>query len=715
MAGKQEDVDDDNMPLGSLATLHKDSRKPANKQPGSQAADQEPTQATDAGGSGSTVGRPRRATRSASLKSPADGPTSEPRVTRAKAGRGRGGKSDLLRSASEAGDSDADPNTPRGGVSGPAAAALARKNSRNRGAAKGQAQAQGQERDPDAQDEVKREASAPEGQAGPVEESQETPAAQGSKRRPRRGSDAGKAGSKAEAEALPEGSSRDASAEPAVPAGRTAAHPATTPIDRLRAHSAALQGEAGATAGSQENALSADAGDGDGAAAAEDPLPDAEPDTQGKKGTKRQLSRRHSSRAVHKPATYSPSRETKPKSEPRPRRGKPAVADEAAAGEPEAEAEVKDGQMPDAGKAEPPAADAAEDLHVNEAQEKEASGPDAGTHPGDPRDAYEPEAGDEHESPVRLKPGQSITRKRANKRKKDDEPVGYDEAQELSASAKKHKAKKRSKEPAPEQPAFEPDEDYLDDPENLRQAKKKRDAIHRLEASYREAQEAATKLADQVDALLEQCGDVEVTLDILKDTGLGRDIARVAKQRQQVSEHLAERGAKARSLVDKWRSLTLGGGKPSKAKSASAEPKAASAAQPSTTEPPSGPAADDARPTAGAAGTAVEDQAAVRPASKAAAAATARLTSGDLHSLGDDTRDKGVSILTYALTPPLALTPEEAAKQLEAALFDKYAENGAADVLYRRRLHALWSYLSPESCHVIAELRSELLEDMAVD
>ena len=95
-------------------------------------------------------------------------------------------------------------------------------------------------------------------------------------------------------------------------------------------------------------------------------------------------------------------------------------------------------------------------------------------------------------------------------------------------------------------------------------------------------------------------------------------------------------------------------------------------------------------------------------------------------------REKAIALLAHALTPPNALPPEEAARRLEAALHERYAqrqqkgtpaENGAvggrtaaagcngADpgAAYLRRLRVLWDWLLPGSPVECPHLRQRFL------
>ena len=73
---------------------------------------------------------------------------------------------------------------------------------------------------------------------------------------------------------------------------------------------------------------------------------------------------------------------------------------------------------------------------------------------------------------------------------------------------------------------------------------------------------------------------------------------------------------------------------------------------------------------------------------------------------GSNVRDKALGILLHALTPDEALSREEAAKKLEAALYATCANGKAAGrsgqpaepgVTYMRRLRVLWSWLDASS------------------
>ena len=78
---------------------------------------------------------------------------------------------------------------------------------------------------------------------------------------------------------------------------------------------------------------------------------------------------------------------------------------------------------------------------------------------------------------------------------------------------------------------------------------------------------------------------------------------------------------------------------------------------------------------------------------------------------GSAVRDKALRILLQALSPDEALSREEAARQLEAALYTS-CSNGKATgqpaepgVTYMRRLKVLWSWLDGSSPHRSPELK----------
>ncbi|KAL0035447.1 hypothetical protein WJX77_006587 [Trebouxia sp. C0004] len=84
-------------------------------------------------------------------------------------------------------------------------------------------------------------------------------------------------------------------------------------------------------------------------------------------------------------------------------------------------------------------------------------------------------------------------------------------------------------------------------------------------------------------------------------------------------------------------------------------------------------------------------------------------TAGQPH--GDSVRGKAVAILGLALTSPTDLTPQEAAVALEAAVFAQFAEHGEPGMRYKRRLHALWSYLrGTDQAPAVSQLRQKVLQ-----
>ena len=88
-------------------------------------------------------------------------------------------------------------------------------------------------------------------------------------------------------------------------------------------------------------------------------------------------------------------------------------------------------------------------------------------------------------------------------------------------------------------------------------------------------------------------------------------------------------------------------------------------------------------------------------------------------SAGSAVRDKALEILLRALTPDEALSREEAAKKLEAALYAS-CTNGKATgqsgqpaepgVTYMRRLRVLWSWLDGSSPHRSPGLKRLFIE-----
>ena len=81
---------------------------------------------------------------------------------------------------------------------------------------------------------------------------------------------------------------------------------------------------------------------------------------------------------------------------------------------------------------------------------------------------------------------------------------------------------------------------------------------------------------------------------------------------------------------------------------------------------------------------------------------------------GSAVRDKALQILLQALSPDEALSREEAARQLEAALYTSCSSGKAAGqhgqpaepgVTYMRRLKVLWSWLDGSSPHRSPELK----------
>ncbi len=82
-------------------------------------------------------------------------------------------------------------------------------------------------------------------------------------------------------------------------------------------------------------------------------------------------------------------------------------------------------------------------------------------------------------------------------------------------------------------------------------------------------------------------------------------------------------------------------------------------------------------------------------------------------------RDKALEILLRALTPDEALSREEAAKKLEAALYASCTNGKAAGqsgqpaepgVTYMRRLRVLWSWLDGSSPHRSPGLKRLFIE-----
>ncbi|KAL0044400.1 hypothetical protein WJX82_004103 [Trebouxia sp. C0006] len=246
--------------------------------------------------------------------------------------------------------------------------------------------------------------------------------------------------------------------------------------------------------------------------------------------------------------------------------------------------------------------------------------------------------------------------------------------------------------------------------------------------AFEDARQALAEAADQVETSLSSIGQLSgLTMDILRDTLLGKEVGKLNKLARlhptiTDCERISSKASEVTTILKRAVGLpTQGPGQQPQGPSQQPK-KPVPKADSRLTSPASPVMARTASATAAAPASA--PAVATDPAAAAAAAAAHPLpdqmpgTSNGPEKLGtagqprgDSVRGKAVAILGLALTSPTDLTPHEAAVALEAAVFAHFAEHGEPGMRYKRRLHALWSYLrGTDQAPAVSQLRQKVLQ-----
>ncbi|KAK9832514.1 hypothetical protein WJX81_003587 [Elliptochloris bilobata] len=271
--------------------------------------------------------------------------------------------------------------------------------------------------------------------------------------------------------------------------------------------------------------------------------------------------------------------------------------------------------------------------------------------------------------------------------------------------------------------------------------------------SFGKAHAEAIAFAEQVEGHVEHLATMHMTLELLRETAVGRVVKRISRRREPA---LATAAAKARELVVQWQQV---------ADAASSKPRAPATAAPAARvaavqaarsgeldRAAEAAARADARASFGSAELGRAAQGTKKRTAPADTAGEAAGLLGRLASTGNPVRDKAVAILAHALTPADALSPAEAALALEASLFAAYGSGGdsshgvnggeapgaerhggalangggtgggveasgdraqgggaSCSAVYKRRVRLLWGLLAPDSGACLPELRARLL------